>query len=64
MDNERTFASLTLLVGVCEQALLELDLSEPGAEALRYLLRMTHDEAIEFAGSLREPLEPPAVLAR
>jgi hypothetical protein len=54
MDEQRAFRTLTLLVAVCEQGLQELDLSEPDAEPLRYMLRMTHDEAIEVATSLRD----------
>ena len=60
MDNERAFATLTLLVAVCEQGLQELDPSDPDAEALRNLLRMTHDEAIEFATNLRGHAAPAA----
>ena len=45
-DQEKAFASLTLLVAVCEQALFELEETDIDAPDLVAKIESTHDAAV------------------
>jgi len=45
-DQEKAFASLTLLVAVCEQALFELEEADIDAPDLVAKIESTHDAAV------------------
>ena len=47
MDQEQAFRSLTLLVAVCEQALLEFDGAQMIAPDLVAKIEAAHDAAVE-----------------
>ena len=56
MGEQEAFRSLTLLVAVCEQALLELEAAHVKLSGdLAAKIEATRDEAVETIATFREP---------
>jgi hypothetical protein len=54
-QQEQAFRSLTLLVAVCEQVLLEFERAQMNAPDLVAKIEATRDAAVETAAMFRKP---------